>query len=79
MPIRVLLLDADPALRDLIDEWLAQQGHALVAERPDVVLVGLPYCRARREESLARAAATHPGVRVLPMPLTREALMAALE
>lgn len=79
MAIRVLLLHADPALRDLIDEWLAQQGHTLVDERPDLVLVDLPFARAQRSDALARAAAAHPGVRVAPMPLTREALMAVLK
>jgi hypothetical protein len=79
MSIRVLLLDADPALRDLIDEWIAPHGHQLVADRPDLVLVGVPYSRAERGAALARAATTYPLARVLPMPLTREALMAALQ
>ena len=79
MSIRVLLLGADPALRDLVGEWLAPHGHELVADRPDLVLVGVPYSRVERGAALARAATAYPLARVLPMPLTRDALMAALQ
>jgi len=101
---RVLLVDADPALRGLIEEWLADEDCTLVDERPDVVLVDLPAPREHGAGCVKRISNAHPhapvvalsssffdgieangaiarqlGVaRVLPKPLTRDALLAAL-
>jgi DNA-binding response OmpR family regulator len=99
---RVLLVDADQALRGLIEEWLADQGCALVDEQPDLVLLDLP--RENSPEVVRRVSNAHPlapvialsasffdgietngaiarrlGVAsVLPKPLTRDALVAAV-
>jgi CheY-like chemotaxis protein len=101
---RVLLVDADPALRGLIEEWLADEDWPLVDERPDVLLVDLPSPREQGPGVIKRISNAHPhapvvalsssffdgieshgaiarslGVTsVLPKPLTREALLAAL-
>ena len=77
---RVLLVEADPALAELLDEWLAGAGCTTVEERPDLVLVDLPFLRERRQELLRQLADAHPGVPVvaMPKPLTRDAFMATL-
>jgi CheY-like chemotaxis protein len=101
---RVLLVDADPALRGLIEEWLADEAWPLVDERPDVLLVDLPSPREQGSSVIKRISNAHPhapivalsssffdgiesngaiaralGVTsVLPKPLTRDALLAAL-
>lgn len=104
MSTRVLLVDADPALRGLMDEWLADAGYSVVTERPDLVVVDLPFSCNRCLEALWRVADAHPDVpiialsstffpgieskgavarqlgvaAVLPKPLERNALLAAM-
>lgn len=101
---RVLLIDADPALRGLVEEWLAEEDWSLVDDDPDVVLVDLPAPREHGSARMQRISNAHPrapvvalsssffdgieangaiaralGVAsVLPKPLTRDALLAAL-
>jgi DNA-binding NtrC family response regulator len=77
---RVLLVEADPALAELLEEWLAGAGCAPVEDRPERVLVDLPFLRERREELLRQLADAHPGIPIvaMPKPLTRDALVAAL-
>ena len=77
---RVLLADADPALAELLEEWLTDEGCAAVEERPDLVLVDLPFLRERRQELLRQLAGAYPGkpVVAMPKPLTREAFVATL-
>ena len=77
---RVLLVEADPALAELLEEWLADAGCAPVEERPDRVLVDLPFLRERRQELLRQVADAYPGIPIvaMPKPLTRGALLAAL-
>lgn len=55
---RVLLVDADQALRGLIEEWLADEGWSLVDQQPDVVLLDLP--RDNGQEALRRVSNAHP-------------------
>ena len=77
---RVLLVDADPALAELLEEWLASQGCCAVAERPDLVLVDLPFPRERAVQVMRTLGATYPDIPVvaMPKPLTRDAFAAAL-
>jgi CheY-like chemotaxis protein len=102
----ILLVDADPALRGLLEEWLQPQGHRVVeAGAADLVVVDIPHPRRDGLEVLQRVAREHPraprlvlsssffpgvdcggavahslGVAgVLPKPLTREALLAAVQ
>jgi DNA-binding response OmpR family regulator len=77
---RVLLVGADPALGELLEEWLAGEGCAAVRERPHLVLVDLPFPRERGAELLRQLAQAHPDAPVMPMPkpLTRDAFVAAL-
>jgi CheY-like chemotaxis protein len=77
---RVLLVHADPALAELLEEWLAGEGCAAVEERPDLVLIDLPFLRERRLEVLKALGDAHPDAPVIamPKPLTRDAFIAAL-
>jgi CheY-like chemotaxis protein len=101
---RILLVDADAALRGLIEEWLAGEDCSLVEDRPDLVLLDLPSPREHGTGAVKRVSNAHPhapvvvlsssffdgidangaiarqlGVAsVLPKPLTRDALLAAL-
>jgi CheY-like chemotaxis protein len=77
---RVLLVDADPALAELLEEWLAGQGCRVVQERPDLVLVDLPFPRERGLQRLRQVGDAHPDTPVvaMPKPLTRDAFIAAL-
>jgi CheY-like chemotaxis protein len=56
------------------------EGCAAVEERPDLVLVDLPFPRERRLEVLKRLGDAHPDAPVIamPKPLTRDAFVAAL-
>jgi CheY-like chemotaxis protein len=111
----VLVIDADPLSRGLLDEWLGEcgcapshAGHderalAPAAGRFELLVVDIPYPRQGGPELLQRLASEHPGTpivalsptffgsvgctgalartlgvaRVLPKPLSREALLAA--
>jgi CheY-like chemotaxis protein len=77
---RALVVEADPALAELLEEWLAGAGCVPVHERPDLVLVDLPFLRERRQQLLRELADAYPGLPVvaMPKPLTREAFLAAL-
>ena len=101
---KVLLVEADPALRGLVEEWLAGEEWDLVQEQPDVVLLDLPGPRENSSAVVRRVSNQYPqapvvalsasffdgiesngaiarslGVTsVLPKPLTRDALLAAL-
>ena len=111
----VLIVDTDPALRGLLEEWLGECDCALsyacrdeAAQAPpagrfELLVVDIPYPRQGGLELLQRLASEHPGTpivvlsptffgsvgcagalartlgvaRVLPKPLSREALLAA--
>jgi DNA-binding NtrC family response regulator len=77
---KVLLVDADPALAELLEDWLAAEGCALADGRPDLILVDLPFLRERRLELLKALGETHPDTPLvaMPKPLTRDAFVAAL-
>src|SRR5262245_55397458 len=64
---RVLVVNADPALRGLIEEWLAGEACRFVEERPDLVLVDLPFPREHGAAMLARIAQVHPHVPVVAL------------
>ena len=111
---KILVVDADPALLGLLEEWLAAPDLSLMAERPetdgadersDVVIVDVPFPRRDGADVLRRVAARNPGVPVLalsssffsgvdangavaralgvagvlPKPLTRHALVTAVD
>jgi DNA-binding NtrC family response regulator len=80
MSIRVLLLDADPTLAELLEEWLAGENCRIVGERPDLILVELPFPRERGLQRLKGVGDEHPHTPVvaMPKPLTRDAFVAAL-
>jgi DNA-binding response OmpR family regulator len=107
---RVLLVDAEPALAGLIEEWLVPQGYrvsqdaaAEPADAFDLIVVDIPFPRCGLQR-LRRIASEHPGAPVLtlsssffagiasagavarslgvagvlPKPLARESLLAAV-
>jgi DNA-binding response OmpR family regulator len=110
---RALIVDADPALAALLEEWLDEQGWGVAREESaaapgmdgyDVIVLDVPYVRRDGLEQVRRVAARHPGTPivalsasffagadctdgiarslgaacVLPKPIAREALIAAL-
>ena len=78
--VKVLVLGADPALAELLDEWLELESCRSVSADADVVLVDVPFPRELATQRLKHIGGEHPGKPVLPMPkpLTREAFVAAL-
>ena len=58
----ILVVDADPALRDLLQEWLRPLGHRVAEEggRADLVMVDIPYPRRDGLDVLKRLAREHP-------------------
>jgi CheY-like chemotaxis protein len=101
---RILVLDADPALHDLLAEWLGDLGCRIADDEPHVIVVDLHLPRQAGAGVARELRARHPGTplialssgffagveangalartlgveAVLPKPLTREALVAAL-
>src|SRR5262245_36726969 len=67
---RIKVVDGDPALRELIDEWLAEEGYSVVQERPDLVDVDLPFSRDRGLELLWSLAQVHAGVPIIALSST---------
>ena len=68
MTTKVLVVGADPALAELLEEWLTLESCRAVAERPDVVLVDVPFPRELAVQRLQHIGDEHPGTPVLPMP-----------
>lgn len=78
----VLLVDADPLLACLIEEWLAPEGLAVhpplpgaPASRPppggcSLVIVDLPYPRHTGVDSIREVASRHPGVPIIALSPT---------
>lgn len=58
---RVLVVDADPALYGLLEEWLAEEGCRMVDRDPDVVVVDLPWPKQAGANLVKALAARHPG------------------
>lgn len=69
----VLVVDADPALFPLLQEWLAEcdciavQGGEHNEDRFDLVIVDIPFPRQGGAESVARLAREHPDARILAL------------
>ncbi len=76
---RVLIVDADPALFGLLQEWLGECGCAAVEERAgaprnpgnddrfDLVVVDVPFPRQGGVERVTRVANEHPGAPILAL------------
>ena len=76
---RVLVVDADPALLELLDEWLAAEGCRVVAgaaDSPaeagpfDIVLVDVPFPRQGGPSSLRGVMSAHPGTPIVALSST---------
>lgn len=74
---RVLVVDADPALLGLLEEWLGAQGLSVAEEQTasgepaeggfDLVVVDVPFPRHCGLEVLRRVTTRHPGVPILAL------------
>lgn len=76
-PRQVLLVDADPLLARLIEEWLAPEGLAVLtaprvaaAAACCLVIVDLPYPRRTGVDSIREVASRHPGVPIIALSPT---------
>ena len=71
----VLVVDADPALSTLIEEWLGAMGCAVAADPGDgtsdgpfdLAIVDLPHARTGGSDRIRRLAERHPGVPILAL------------
>ena len=71
MQRKVLLVDAEPALAGLLDEWLAARGCTVeqiagAADGYDLIVVDVPFPR-QTAGVLKELARTHPGTPVLAL------------
>jgi CheY-like chemotaxis protein len=68
---RALVVDADPAVFSLLDEWLAEQGFRVSEEPPrgdyDLIVVDVPFPRLGAPEFLRHLAREHPGTPILAL------------
>src|SRR5690349_4968490 len=64
---RILVVDADPALFGLLQEWLAAEGCQLVEDDPDLVLVDIVFPRQGRCAALEWIKREHRGIPVLAL------------
>jgi CheY-like chemotaxis protein len=64
---RIRVLDADPALHGLLEEWLADEGCRVVEHDPDLVLFDLPLPRQAGANLARQLAARHPGKRLVAL------------
>ena len=73
---RILVVDADPALLGLLEEWLEGQGFRVIAEGGseesvrnafDLAVVDVPFPRHRGLIQLKGVAERHPGVPILAL------------
>lgn len=76
-PGHVLLVDADPLLACLLEEWLAAEGLATHTVPPAggasacrLVIVDLPYPRRGGVDSIREVASRHPGVPIIALSPT---------
>ncbi len=67
---RIAVVDADPVLYGLLEQWLAEHGWSVRRELSapvDLVIVDVPFPRDGRAGVLKRLAAEMPGVPVLAL------------
>jgi len=58
---RILVADADSALRGLLEEWLAEEGCRVVDDAPDLIVVDLPLSKPAGTTRVKQLASRHPG------------------
>jgi DNA-binding response OmpR family regulator len=73
---RLLIVDADPALQDLLEEWLSAQAYSIAREWGegcrvqgsfDLIIVDVPFPRGGGLDVLKRMGARHPGTPILAL------------
>lgn len=67
-PARVRIVDADPALAGLLEQWLGELPCRIASEgAADLVIVDIPFPRQGRAEVLRRLAREHPKAPILAL------------
>ena len=73
-PRSVLIVDTEPALSGLLQEWLAECGYSAVDARSagnqhgfDLVIVDIPFPRQGASERVARLNKEHPGIPIVAL------------
>jgi len=75
-PYRVQVIDADPAWRGLLEEWMSALGCVIVpddeqaAQRVDLVIVDVPFPRQGGVDLVQRVASRHPATPILALSST---------
>lgn len=79
-PRRVLLVDVDSALIELIETWLAAEGYAVLhastapdsapVDQVDLAIVEVPFPRQAGVDCARRVGERHPGVPILALSST---------
>jgi DNA-binding response OmpR family regulator len=64
---RVCIVDTDPVLQGLLEEWLTEEGFRMVQEAPDFLIVDLHLPRAGAAGVLRALAARHPAAAVIAL------------
>jgi len=69
---RVLLVDADPALQELLEQWLEEEGCSVLSAAAghgsaDLVIVDVPFPRSDSGGALRRVMTEQPGTPVLAL------------
>src|SRR5262245_62173624 len=71
MPLRALVMDADPAMAGLLAEWLEAQGFCVFEAIPDghcdLSVADVPQPRLGAPDFLRQAARRHPGTPILAL------------
>lgn len=64
---RILVVDADPALQALLEEWLADLGCRVVNDEPQLIVVDLHRPRQRGADALKQLRARYPGTALVAL------------
>jgi DNA-binding response OmpR family regulator len=72
-----LVVDADPALFGLLEEWLGDEGWCVLQPGPngtpqhaELIIVDVPYPRTHGVDSVERLAAQHPSTPIVALSST---------
>ena len=67
---RILVVDTDPALQGLLEEWLSDLGCRVVSDEPQLIVVDLHQPRQRGGDAVKQLRARYPGTAVVALSST---------